>query len=420
MIDIEALPESFYEYVANHLNDDTQRLLLTSRNGRYDFPIDFAISQIQARQKIKNKLRGFTSSPYFLYSTPLLAEQCTAWPIARFHASLLNCQGPLRIADLTCGLGIDAFAMSQAGAIVTATDIDALAAACATHNAQILGYNNFQCIHADASVWLAEKRRDFDLIFIDPARRKDGNRTYSFHDCSPDITAHLPLLRASTPRMMVKASPMLDITATLNLIPDITHLYIIALRGECKEVLADVEFQSPSHSTAVSAINLNAEGDEISRFSIQDYVGTRSADAPIATSDRLREGAWLSEPDSAVMKTGAWLNISNQYPGMEMLHPHTHLFVSDEMPQNFPGRTWKINQIWHSAKDAMRRVKGEKINVTTRNYPLTPQNLAQKLGVHPCDTNNRFIIGATSRASGKILMEVEKKNHVSENGTGWD
>lgn len=414
MIDIDALPVSFYEYVTHHINDDPHKLALSVCNSQYNFPVDFAITQIQARQKIKNKLHGFPITSFFLFASPLLAEQCTSWPIARFHASLLNSSSSLQIADLTCGLGIDAFALCQSGANVVSTDIDALTSSCAVHNADILGFKNFQCIHADAIEWLAATRYNFDIIFVDPARRKGGNRTYNFHDCSPDIITHLPLLKSSAHTMMIKASSMLDITATLRLIPEITHLYIIALYGECKEILSVAQFHSGPQNADVTAINLNLDGDEISRFTIHDFLHTRSSHATIADTGSIKCGAWLAEPDAAVMKTGAWYNLAMQYPGIVMLHPHTHLFVSDKKPDGFPGRVWQINNIWRSAKDAMRNVKGEKINVATRNYPLTAQQLANKLNVLPCDNANRFLFGATTSALGKIIMEVTANTQMDE------
>lgn len=414
MIDVDALPESFFEYVDLHHNDDPHKLLFSTHKGKYNFPIDFAITQIQARQKIKNKLLGFPLVEQFLFASTLLAEQCTAWPIAQFHASLLREGKGMRVADLTCGLGIDAFSFCRMGADVIAIDIDTLTSQCASHNANLMSIKNFQSINADAIQWMENEERKFDMVFVDPARRKNGNRAYNLHDCSPDIVAHIHLLRCRTPRVMVKASPMLDITATLKLIPEIAHLYIVALNGECKEILADIKFEPSPRQADVTAINLDAKGEAISKFHIRNFLETRNPEAPLAETDDISEGAWLAEPDAAVMKTGAWANLASLHPGMLMLHPHTHLFISDKKPEGFPGRTRQIKRVWKSIKDAHRSLKGERINVATRNYPLSAAQLEKKLSVMASDNSRSFIMGATSSALGKILLEL-----VSENDTAF-
>jgi hypothetical protein len=105
----------------------------------------------------------------------------------------------------------------------------------------------------------------------------------------------------------------------------------------------------------------------------------------------LAVGQFIYEPNASVMKTGAWGYISASFEGIKQLSVNTHLFVSDKLFKNFPGRITQIKSIINSLSKDGARLKGEKLNICTRNYPLTPEQLKKKL--HTIDGGDDFLYG---------------------------
>jgi hypothetical protein len=409
---IGSLNDEFFSFVEQHLHADPKALMLRYGNKAMPFPLELAITQIEARRKGGGKVPSLCDDIRFLFPSALLAEQCTGEVLARFHADIIagELQHRLRhIIDLTCGLCVDAFTFCTIADHVDAVDINPLTAAIANVNAATLHYANFKAHCGDAfdllssGVLLTDDEPKADLIYIDPARRKASTaRAYGFADCSPNIIDNLALLQRYSHRVMIKASPMLDITQTLKELPSTSRLWVIAVKGECKEVLVELDFDMAATAIEVIAIDpVNGTELRIPDFADMEREVTYAADEDIAV------GKVLCEPNAAVMKTGAWGELAKQWPGMKKLHRNTHLFIADALPdaQSFPGRCMRIDAIYRNHKEAASELKGVSANVATRNYPLKADELRKKLKLRDSSDAHRFVIGATVAHDRRILLD---------------
>ena len=75
------------------------------------------------------------------------------------------------------------------------------------------------------------------IINADPDRRSaEGRKLVRLEDCSPDVVALRPLIERVAPRLCLKNSPLFDVDEALNRFPE-SHVEVLSLGGECKEVL---------------------------------------------------------------------------------------------------------------------------------------------------------------------------------------
>ncbi|MDE5745753.1 MAG: class I SAM-dependent methyltransferase, partial [Paramuribaculum sp.] len=227
----------------------------------------FAILQIECRRKAATKLKETLACREFIFPTSLSAEQCTSDILARFHASLVKGDSVL---DMTAGLCIDAFHVAREGHTITAIERNKLLTEAAETNTEALGINNIEIINADSVEWLKATDRSFDTIFIDPARRGEGGkRIFALSDCEPDVIKLMPLIRQKCSRLIVKASPMLDISSIISSLGSETTIYITGSPTECKEIVAVLDFDS-SITPSINAVTLSPTVDCHFSFTAQN------------------------------------------------------------------------------------------------------------------------------------------------------
>jgi hypothetical protein len=422
-------PDEFWSFIENNLHADTKALMLKYGGKPLGFPVDFAITQIEARRKAAAKMSHLCSNPMFLFPSALLAEQCTSELLASFHADIIRKTSdsvPELLVDLTCGLCVDSFSFCEVVKRVVGVDILPITAEIANINATTLDIANFKAECGDGMEVLPSiiKRcgiEKADWIYIDPARRKaSAARAYGFSDCSPDVVANIGLLRSYSHKVLIKASPMLDISQTIRDLENVSRIWIVAMKGECKEVLVELDFNSAVNDESVNDEVINGEvgnGVEVTavdpvcktKFIVNDYLHTDNSVDYVTDINGL-EGMILCEPDAAVMKTGAWGELCRQWSGLRKLHGNTNLFVAENPPSHisdaalpFPGRMLRIESVWQTAKDAAKALRGLKANVATRNYPINADVLRKKLNVKESSDAATFVY-ATTAVGGKRLI----------------
>ena len=361
----------------------------------------WAITQAELRRKAVKKLPLALAACEFVFPTSLSAEQCTSEALAAFHASLVEpgCRG----LDMTAGLGIDAMTLALKSASVVAIDIDSDVAAALAHNAPLLGVDNLTALAADSTEWLVQKTEEqFGWIFIDPARRgSHGQRLYSLADCAPDVVGLLPELRCHASRLVVKASPMLDVTDTVRRLPGITDVYAVGTVTECKEVVAVVDLSDCTATTPrCHAVTVGPDG------TWRDDVVDTTAEPRIAAD--VASARWVAEPSPAMMKlnAGGWL--CSRY-GVEQIAASTHLFVSsaEEPPVGFPGRVYKVTLVADYGKRGCAAIRSayRSANVTTRNFPDRPADVVRRLRIKEGGTARFFVVRDASARPCLIATE---------------
>lgn len=385
--------EEMWGYVAANAGADTLKLMLKSEP---DLPFDkrFAVMQIECRKKAKNKIPELLANERFLFPKAISAEQCTHQQVAKFHASLF--QSTDSVLDMTMGLGVDSYYISQRVASLKAIELDEEIAAAGVHNYA------FTVVNADSVAWLTQTDERFDAVFIDPARRGDGGaRLYGLADCAPDVLGILPTIKAHAKRLYIKASPMIDVTQSMrDLAPHLTDVWAVSVKNECKELFFEVDFGVECADVQLHALNFEAGGT-------QEFAVDSAALAVEGSYGSPSAGQYLYEPNASVMKIGAFAALTRQFPILQIAK-NSHLYYSDDFVEDFPGRKFTIDSIIpFSGKEAKALGKQHKqLNIATRNFRLSPDELKKRLKVR--DGGDCYLF-ATTWANGEQVLLLTRK-----------
>lgn len=390
----EPTPE-FYEFVAENIKCDPSKLRLKYAGKDCDFDYNLAIDQVESRRKCKTKLSRFISHPTFLFPNTVSAEQASHQGVARFHASLI--EPGLSVADMTAGLGIDAITISRVAASVRAIELDQHKADVLRHNATVCGSVNLTVVCGDSIIEIDKIGNNTDVIFIDPARRGVSNsRVYNLRDCQPDIIRHLDHILSKCRRLFIKASPLLDVSQTLADLHSVVAVRAVSVNGECKELL--VELADAAGAILFESVNLDNDGNVIARFTFKQGDGD-DTELLYAGSEGIVAGNWLYEPDSSVMKLAPWKELTRRYPTLQKLAPLSHIFVSREHYPDFPGRIMRIEGVVE--KKHRKTLKGLPVNIVSRNYPVSADELRKTLRVK--EGKDKFLY-ATRLGKNPVLI----------------
>lgn len=359
------------EFIRRHENDQLHTLALSAaREERVD--IALALRQIEGRQKIKHKVPEFYDCEDLLYPVRLSLEQSSSTLTATYKASLFNGK---RAIDLTGGFGVDSFFLSKNFEELIYVERDADLCRLASHNFPALGRTNIKLMQGIAEE-LIDELPEADLYFIDPHRRdQKGRKMVSISDCEPDVSMLTKRIFHKASRIMIKLSPMLDITQALRELPQTSEIHVIAVDNDCKELLFVLE-REQSHSTVIKTLNFKNDG------TCQHYNVTFNALHSAAPSYSSDVETYLYEPNSSVMKSGAYNQLAIDF-ALEKFHPNTHLYTSAHLKVDFPGRIFEILEVFANSRKEMSTMakRYPKANVTLRNYPLTVDQYRKKTGI---------------------------------------
>ena len=345
-----------------HLSDDEWRWFLQQEEGK---------------ERTADKLPTFAAISDWWYPVRLSCEQCSSELTARYKASLIA-NGQKQMADLTAGYGVDTYFLSEHFAHTEYVEQNAELCRIAAHNFGLRNQDSGIRIHNTTAEAFLASAGQYDLIFLDPARRDShGGKVFRLEDCTPNVIELLPtLLSHLTPkgRLMLKLSPMLDITQAIKALHGVTwDIHVVAVKNEVKEVLLISEGIGK-----ITSIDLY-EPDKA-------FVFTREEEQNCNSSFHLSSFSFLYEPSAAIIKAGAYKLVAQRF-GLQKLDVNTHLYVSDRLVPDFPGRVWRITN----------QEPDKQANVLTRNYPLSPEQLKKKL--HLRDGGTVYVIGC--RVAGK-------------------
>lgn len=365
----------FFQWIEAHAGDDPARLRL-----KYGRERAFEILQIECRRKYAAKLADtLRANPEFIFPTALSGEQASSDALAREHASWVK-EG-MRVADLTAGLGIDAMAMAKRvghDGHVVAVERDGDVADALRHNSRAL--TNIEIITSDCrtllDVWAREGMR-FDVVFIDPARRDAaGGRVYALSDCQPDVVEMLPLFKALADRLIIKASPMLDISHVLSQLADVARIEILGTPLECKEldIICDFTHKIPAEPK-ISAVTIGKGVHEVYTFTKADEAAATAETGIPKVSD------YVFDPYPAVMKAAPFKLLCAD--GIREISANTHLWFSAESQPKFPGRIFRVADIVPYMSKHIKRYASRfpLVSVTVRNFDVAADALRKKLGV---------------------------------------
>ena len=393
--------EATIQFVHDHREEDVRALALRGcRDKEVDLP--WALDQIQGWQTARHKLPSWAAIDGIIYPPHLSMEQCSSEATAIYKCGIVerlpeSCRETL--IDLTGGFGVDFAFMARCFDHACYVERKEHLCDTARHNFELLGLPHARIINADAEQVLDDMKTEpaSTLLYLDPARRDSNKaRTYAITDCTPNVLELLPRLLQCGHHVLLKLSPMLDWhKAVTDLGDHVAEVHIVSVGNECKELLILIA----ANHTGEPSVHCVNDGQPLIYLPSQDSIAL-----DIATNDDAR---YLYEPNASVMKAGCFGLLTGRFP-IKALATDSHLFVSSEQVEDFPGRRFAIIAVTTmNKKELGRALSGiTRANVAVRNFPMTAQQLRQRLGLK--DGGDCYIFGTTN-ATGEHRLYICNK-----------
>ena len=260
----------------------------------------------------------------------------------------------------------------------------------------MLDVTNITCLNESGIDILKSLDTPFDWVYIDPSRRDDSkNKVFLLSDCIPNVKTFKGLFFKYSKNVMIKTSPLLDISATKNDLDQVKELHVVAVNNEVKELLWILECHYEG-DLKIRTINITKSDNESFDFNYSEE--------PTIEVEFSTPLTYLYEPNSAVLKAGAFNIIANTL-NISKLHKHSHLYTSNELI-NFPGRRFKVEKVIPFNKKEFAKLGIKKANVTTRNFPISVNDIRKKLKIK--DGGQSYLFFTTDKTNSKIVIVCSK------------
>jgi 16S rRNA G966 N2-methylase RsmD len=386
------LNEITKQFIRENLNADVPTLAL--RKAPVGTDVSLALRQIEARQLLRKKVPSWSENENLLFPVHLSIEQCSSEASAKYKTSLLQGHS---FADLTGGLGVDTYFISQhfqqADYVERQTELCDLAR------------RNFDVLKANVNVW-NETAEDYlihcepkDCIFIDPARRDAyGHKTVSISDCTPNVIDLQEKLLQKAERVMIKLSPMLDISKALEELHHVKEVHVVAVANECKELdfIMERDYQGEPQFVCV---NLLTSQPELHFTQVAEH----------ECSSKIADGVlnYLYEPNPAVMKAGCFKLLTERFDVFK-LHKNSNLYTSEHLISDFPGRIFEVEAWAPYNKKVKQSLMSdvEQASIAVRNFPLSVAELRKSLKIGDGDAT--YLFATTLKGEKKVLIRTKK------------
>ena len=389
--------EATQAFVADHRADDV-RLLAFMADKHPDVDMPWALQQIAGWQMARRKLPSWAAVEGMVYPLHLSMEQCSSEQTAKMKTNLPFQTDKGLLIDLTGGFGVDFSFMAQDFERAVYVERQEDLCAIARHNFHLLGLNQAEVVCGDGVEYLHQLQEHASLIYLDPARRNEhGGKTYAISDCTPDVVALREELLKKADFIVVKLSPMLDWREAVRQLPaQYTEVRIVSTGGECKELLLIL---SDKINSPLRLVCIN--DDELF---VVDNLGKRMS---IINCQLSIVNNYLYEPNASIMKAGCFAELCERL-GVEAIAENSHLFVSPDFIESFPGRKFQITSISSMNKKSLRQtLQGvDRANISVRNFPLNAEQLRQRL--HLKDGGEIYIFGTTSHKGDHVVLVCKK------------
>lgn len=382
------------DIIKNYAGKSAADWLLAAR--KYpNLPAKLIAAQIETAKKAKKKLPSWAAHKNIFYPSKLALEQCSSEITARYKAQLIAGQ---TITDLTGGLGIDSWFMSQGKTSLNYVEPQESLCRLTRHNFGVLKADfELHIFNTTAESYLQNTANYTDITYIDPSRRSaSGGRLYSLSDCMPDVIKLQPIILQKTGQLLIKVSPLLDIKQSLALLPQARQVWVVSVAGEVKELLFLLTNDEPPIEVPVTAALLHDHQGP------QEFTFTLAQEARSVRPLSLPQ-KYLYLPDAALLKAGAFRWLAQRF-GLAALHQHTHIYTSNQYEAGFPGRILSLQAILNNKKDVKKAFPDRKALVVSKNYPATPEQLTRKFGLQT--GGNEYLIAAKSLNDQLLLLKA--------------
>jgi hypothetical protein len=379
------------DFIEQNLDVDTRQLALKGCRDK-EVDLETAIRQIAGRQTARRKLPSWAALDGILYPPHLNMEQCSSEQTARYKARICNSHPSSKtLVDLTGGFGVDFAFMSEAFDEATYVERNSELFAISSANMKILA-PKAKCLNEDG-LEVLHRLDHVSMIFMDPARRDHhGARTYGISDCTPNVLEIKDELLQKADVVMLKLSPMLDWHKAISDLGEqyIKEVHIVSVQNECKELLIVMQ-QQPAEPPTVYCVN-----DD----SVFSYHPSSISSNHISHHSSL---IYLYEPNASIMKAGCFAEIEQAFE-VSQLAPNSHLFASDQVIEDFPGRKFRVTAVTSMNKQELKQALKDirQANIAVRNFPMSVADLRKRLKLS--EGGNDYIFATTLTEGKKVLI----------------
>jgi len=396
------------EFILQNRNADVRALAFKQMPEGVD--PTWCLQQIEGFQLAQKKLPRWAQAKGIWFPPRLSLEQCSSELTATYKHDLAirllaQPDDRKRIIDFTGGFGVDFSYL--AAAFKQATYIERLPHLCdiARHNFPLLGLAEAQVVCAETNDAFEFLTADCSLAYLDPARRDNvGRKVVAISDCTPDLTQLQDKLSEHCQYVMVKFSPMLDITQALRSVRNVCEVHVVSVKGECKELLLVIagKQSQPFESEAEPVFfcsNLDTNEDSFS-FKATEIRGV----LPDITPKPL---TFLYEPNASILKANAQDSLAARL-ALQKIHPQSNLFFSDRLMENYPGRVFRVVDSSDFGKKNLKRLLANvsQANLTIRNFPSTVADLRKKLKLR--EGGDIYLFATTLADGSHALIKCQK------------
>lgn len=352
------------------------------------------------RKKASFKLPEIFSLEEARIPDSVVVEQASSAPTALYTAKIA---GPVGIvADLTAGLGVNSYYFSRSAKEVIAVELDERRAEALKENFELSGVTNVQIVKSDCLEWLKSKKINADVYFVDPSRRDASKRIVNLASCVPDIRNILDVVAKKKSRLLVKASPLLDLHAVKKDFPLLSAFHLIESEGEMKELLLDFNFkiETKNDDLPINCIILsNHRAPRKFSFLFSELTQNQNINYLPGKSE-IKIGAYIYMPSPAIMKSQMYGVIMESYPEMKKLSRHTQLLYSSNLFKDFPGKIFRVEGMVSSGD--LKKMKGGRFSVISRNHPATAFEIENRFKLIPSDSS--FLVACTVGKDKTIIL----------------
>lgn len=380
---MKSVGDKVQQFINANLNTDLHSLLL-KKSPFPDVSMQEIVQQIKGKQVAQKKF-PFLLKDGIIFPPQLNLEQSSSDKTAVYKSKILEGK---KFIDLTSGFGIDAYYLSENFDDITLVEQNPELLQIVEHNWTVLG-KKAKFINQKLENFLSENTEDFDVVYLDPARRDhQKNKVFLLEDLSPNILEIQEKLLSVSQQVVIKLSPLIDLKYLVSVLKNISRIDILAVKNDVKEI---VVFLSKENSESIQCHCINLESGE-SDFQFQ-FGEEENASAEYAEPEK-----FIYIPNNTLLKAGIFNLISEKFD-LKKLHPNSHIYTSSIRIDSFPGRIFEMEVI-----DGKQIKKKGQFNIISKNYPLNPEEIKKKYGLK--DGGNDYLIFTQSKKGKLILKSV--------------
>lgn len=393
----EHLNYDIEKFISTHLNDNKNTIALKVKslvqtNFCANLVLDSLFNFKKARYKLPTLALNYCWLPTKSY------EQASSELTAFYKSTKLKGQTML---DLCGGLGVDDIYFAKEFKKVISLDIDNELNEIVRYNFNKLKITNIERITTLAEDFLQSNSQTFDLVYIDADRRPETNaKTFKLEECTPNIIALLPFIKKISSKLILKLSPLVDISYCKNAIENLVEIDVVSVKNEVKEVLLLIDFEKKVEHIKINATNILDFKEKQQFFSTE--IGMPKA-------NNGNDFSCFFEPNASIIKA----QLSKQYAAhcqLNMIAENSNFYVGDKIVENFMGRSFEI--IYHSvfSKSNLQQYLKErglkKVNISRRNFPINEAEIAKQFKL--IDGGDDYLFFTQNSINEKLFFHCRK------------